>query len=147
MIDGEAGTAVTEWNGRLESLGWTRYDLTSLVYRVRHGDAAIIGVGGGRDVLSALAGGCRSVTGIEINGAVLDVLTGSHRQFAQIADRPEVRLVHDEARSYLTRAPGQFDVVLMSLVDKLAATGAGSFTLSENVLYTLDGWRVFLGAL
>ena len=35
----------------------------------------------------------------------------------------------------------------MSLIDTWAATGAGAFTLSENGLYTVEGWRVFLGAL
>ena len=35
----------------------------------------------------------------------------------------------------------------MSLIDTWAATGAGAFTLSENGLYTRDGWQVFLRAL
>jgi hypothetical protein len=35
----------------------------------------------------------------------------------------------------------------MSLIDTWAATGAGAFTLSENGLYTVDGWRVFLSRL
>ena len=60
---------------------------------------------------------------------------------------PGVTLVHDEARSFLTRAPAKFDVLQMSLIDTWAATGAGAFTLSENGLYTREGWRVFLTAL
>ena len=35
----------------------------------------------------------------------------------------------------------------MSLIDTFAATGAGAFSLSENGLYTLDGWRHFVGTL
>jgi hypothetical protein len=35
----------------------------------------------------------------------------------------------------------------MSLVDTWAATGAGAFSLSENGLYTTQGWRHFLSAL
>ena len=35
----------------------------------------------------------------------------------------------------------------MSLIDTWAATGAGAFTLSENGLYTREGWQVFLRAL
>src|SRR5205085_1805726 len=30
-----------------------------------------------------------------------------------------------------------------SLVDTWAATSAGAMSLSENALYTVDGWRVF----
>ena len=35
----------------------------------------------------------------------------------------------------------------MSLIDTWAATGAGAFTLSENGLYTTQGWQHFLDAL
>ena len=146
-IDGEAGTPITEWDGRRESLEWVKYDVTTLPYYLRHGNVAVIGVGGGRDLLAALWGGNPSITGIDVNRIMLDNLTGSHRQFAGIADRPEVTLVHDDGRAYLTRAKGPFDVIQMSLVDTWASTGAGAFTLSENSLYTLDGWRVFLNKL
>jgi hypothetical protein len=47
----------------------------------------------------------------------------------------------------LTRNTRPFDVLQMSLIDTWAATGAGAFTLSENGLYTREGWRVFLRAL
>jgi hypothetical protein len=35
----------------------------------------------------------------------------------------------------------------MSLVDTWAATGAGAFTLSENGLYTVEAWKIFLSRL
>jgi SAM-dependent methyltransferase len=146
-IDGDAGTVITEWDGDPASLDWVRYDVTTLPYRLRSGEIAVIGVGGGRDVLSAIQAGNSRVTGIEINGALVRAHTGPYRDFARIATHPGVTLVHDEARSYLTRVPGRFDVVQMSLIDTWAATGAGAFTLSENGLYTREGWRVFLRAL
>ncbi len=55
--------------------------------------------------------------------------------------------MHDDGRARLTRSGQRFDVIQMSLVDTWAATGAGAFTLSENGLYTLDAWRVFLSRL
>jgi hypothetical protein len=146
-IDGAAGTAITEWNGDPAWLDWTRYDVTSVPYHLRNGRAGIIGVGGGRDVLTAIAAGSSSVTGIEINAALLDALAIRYGDFARVASRPGVTLVHDEARSYLTRTTERFDVLQMSLIDTWAATGAGAFTLTENGLYTREGWQVFLRAL
>jgi len=147
-IDGLAGTVMTRWDGDRESLRWTAYDVTSLPYHLRKGGkAAVIGVGGGRDVLTALYAGSTSVTGIEINAVFIDLLEGRLREFAALADRPEVRLVHDEARSYLTRTDERYDVLQMSLIDTWASTGAGAMTLSENGLYTLEAWRVFLDTL
>jgi hypothetical protein len=147
MIDGEAGTPITEWNGDPAALSWVEYDVTSLPYRLRRGRVGVIGVGGGRDVLTAIEAGNPSVTGIEINRTFVDLLTGPFRRVAGIADHPGVRLVHDEARSYLTRSADRFDVLQMSLIDTWAATGAGAYTLTENGLYTREGWRVFLGSL
>jgi spermidine synthase len=147
-IDGAAGTGMAEWDGSAEDADWVRADVTSLPYHLRRGgDAAVIGVGGGRDILTALWGESRSVVGIEINSVFIDMLTGPLRAFSRIADHPGVSLVHDEARSYLTGLGGRFDTVQMSLIDTWAATGAGAFTLSENGLYTREAWKVFLDAL
>jgi hypothetical protein len=146
-IDGLAGTIITQWNGDPDWLDWTRYDVTAVPYRLRHGRAGVIGVGGGRDVLTAIAARSTSVTGIEINQALVSALQGHYRDFARVATHPGVTIVHDEARSYLTRSPERFDVLQMSLIDTWAATGAGAFTLTENGLYTREGWRVFLRTL
>ena len=35
----------------------------------------------------------------------------------------------------------------MSMIDTWAATGVGAFSLSENGLYTVEGWRAFLSSL
>jgi hypothetical protein len=147
LIDGDAGTPITEWDGDTKSLDWVKYDVTTLPYYLRRGDAGVIGVGGGRDVLSALWGGNAHVTGIEINGNLIRAHTGPYRDFGNFATRPDVELVHDEARSYLSRTDKRFDVLQMSLIDTWAATGAGAFTLSENGLYTLEAWKVFLSTL
>jgi hypothetical protein len=147
VIDGEAATALTAWNGDPDALDWVRHDVTSAPQHLRRGQAAVIGVGGGRDVLSALWAGNRRVVGVEINSVLVDTLARTHRRFAGLADHPAVTFVHDEARSFFTRTSDRFDVLQMSLIDTWAATGAGAFTLTENGLYTREAWRVFLGAL
>jgi hypothetical protein len=146
-IDGEAGSPITQWDGSPGSLEWVSYDVTTLPYTIRNGDVAVIGVGGGRDILAALWGRNRSILGIDVNRIMIDLLTKSHRDFANIANQPNVTLVHDDGRAYLTRTDRQFDVIQISLVDTWASTGAGAFSLSENGLYTVDGWRVFLNRL
>jgi hypothetical protein len=53
----------------------------------------------------------------------------------------------DDARSWFASTKERFDLVQMSMIDTFAATGAGAFSLSENGLYTLEGWRAFLKAV
>jgi len=148
LLDGEAGTPMTEWDGDPATLEWTSYDVTAIAYHLRRaGRVAVVGVGGGRDLLTAIWSGSPAVTGIEVNGDVLRLLTDYHRRFTRLADHSAVTLVHDEGRAFLSRTTDRFDVLQMSLVDTWAATGAGAFTLSENGLYTREAWRIFLDRL
>ncbi|HXW06651.1 MAG TPA: class I SAM-dependent methyltransferase [Vicinamibacterales bacterium] len=147
VIDGEAGTPITRWNGDRSALDWVAHDVTTLPYYLRRGTAAVIGVGGGRDILAAIWGGSTSITGIDVNATMLAFLTGSHRAFAGIAGRSDVRLVHDDARAWMTRSGEAFDVIQMSLIDTWAAAGAGAFSLTENGLYTTGAWKVLLARL
>ncbi|HET9688851.1 MAG TPA: hypothetical protein VFP79_16910, partial [Pseudolabrys sp.] len=109
----------------------------------RDGRAAVIGVGGGRDLLSAKYFGFQDVTGVELNPILVKLLTDSLRDYNRVADLPGVRLYVDEGRSWFERSDQHFDLIQMSMVDTWAATGAGAFSLSENGLYTVEGFRVF----
>lgn len=146
-IDGGAGTGVRQFH-RLEDIDHLRFAVTNVAYHLRpRGGACIIGVGGGKDLQSALLFGHERVKGVDINPIFIDLLEGRFREFAGLADRREVSLVVDEARSYLSRSDEQFAVIQMSLIDTWAATGAGAFSLSENALYTVEAWQVFLKRL
>lgn len=147
-IDGGAFTVATAFDGRRQSLAWLAGDLTSLAYEIRGtGDAAVIGVGGGRDLLTGIAFGSRRIVGIELNAIFLDLLRGELAELTGLADRPEVTLVHAEGRSYLARDPASYDLIQMALVDTWASTAAGAMTLSENGLYTVEAWRTVLSRL
>ena len=145
-IDVVAGTVMTGYDGRPESVRHLGYDITNLAYRIRRGaDALVIGAGGGRDVLSALTLGARSVTAVEINRDIIRTANDMFGDFTGHLDRdPRVRFVNDEARSYVARSPERFGIVQISLIDTWAATAAGAFVLSENSLYTTEAWTTFV---
>src|SRR5271167_1403052 len=110
-----------------------------------HGEYAIIGPGGGVDVLRAVANGSPNVTGIEINPIIADsIMRGRYADYSQhLYERPEVHIHVTDGRSYLRSTPQQFDVVQMTLVDTWASTAAGAFALSENNLYTVEAFREY----
>jgi hypothetical protein len=110
-----------------------------------HGDYAIIGPGGGVDVLRAVANGSPSVIGIEINPIIAtDVMRRRYADFAyHLYQRPEVHIHVSDGRSFIRNANQQFDVVEMTLVDTWASTAAGAFALSENNLYTTEAFREY----
>ena len=151
VIDGTAGTMITGYDGNDETTDFLRYDITNLGYyaleEANFDRSAVIGVGGGRDVLAGLEFGADHVTGIEINGNILDLITDELGDFTNLESDPRVNLVKDEARSWLTRTDQRFDVIQISLIDTWAATAAGAFALTENSLYTTDAWDVFFDRL
>ena len=110
-----------------------------------HGEFAIIGPGGGVDVLRAVANGSPSVTGIEINPIIATtIMRGRYADYSQhLYERPEVHIHVTDGRSFLRSSPQHFDVVQMTLVDTWASTAAGAFALSENNLYTVEAFREY----
>ena len=110
-----------------------------------HGDYAIIGPGGGVDVLRAVGSGSPSVTGIEINPIIANtIMRGRYADYTfHLYERPEVHIHVTDGRSFVRNAKQQFDVVQMTLVDTWASTAAGAFALSENSLYTVEAFREY----
>jgi hypothetical protein len=74
--DASAGTPITKFDGDLTRLGYLDYDVTTLGYQLRPpARAAIIGAGGGRDILSALRAGASDVDAIELNPHTIDLVS------------------------------------------------------------------------
>jgi len=143
LIDAVAGTPIQAFNGDLSLVRFLRYDLTSLVYHLLDAPRTlVIGPGGGRDVLAALASDAPFVTAVEVNPAVIDAVRGPFADFAgHLYDRPDVEVVVADARGYIERSPTRYDVIQASLIDTWAAGGSGAFALSENSLYTREAFE------
>jgi spermidine synthase len=110
-----------------------------------HGEYAIIGPGGGVDVLRAVANGSSDVTGIEINPIIANtIMRGRYAEYSyHLYERPEVHIHVTDGRSFVRNSRQQYDVVQMTLVDTWASTAAGAFALSENSLYTIEAFRQY----
>ena len=154
VIDADANTYImnadvahwhdTEWEDDLMSAP----PALANVLRPR-GEFAIIGPGGGVDVLRAVANGSPSVTGIEINPIIATtIMRERYADYSQhLYQRPDVHIHVTDGRSFLRSTPQQFDVVQMTLVDTWASTAAGAFALSENNLYTVEAFREYFNHL
>lgn len=151
QIDGDAGTLLTRFGGdREKDLAFLDYDLSTIAYALPGlRRAAIIGVGGGRDVLTAYHNGIDDITALDVNDIQISLLSRVEpfRSMTNLSVIPGLKLVHSEARSWFSREKETFDIIQMSMIDTWAATGAGAFALSENGLYTVEAWKTFLSRL
>lgn len=147
-IDAEANTAMYRFSGDPREIDFLRFDATALAYFIRHqGRSAAIGIGGGRDLLTASIFGFRDITGVEYNPILVRLFAQDYRDFSGAGKIPGLRLFVDDARSWFARSHEQFDLIQMSMIDSWAGTTAGAFTVSANPLYTVNGWKRFVSRL
>ena len=151
--DGTAPTMLYEHAARLDSfpfLGRSQADAGRVALNVQgktSPDVLVIGVGGGVDVMTALATGAASVTAVEVNSAMIRMVTEDFDSeldglFTR-KDAPfdRIELIHGEGRSYLNHSDRRFDLIQLSGVDSFTALNTGAYTLSESYLYTVDAMR------
>lgn len=146
-----AFTYAVDYDGTRESLTGIEETIYSAAYHatsVPRPRVAVVGVGGGFDVLNALYFDAARVTGIEINGATVGILTGTYRDyFRKWIEDPRVRLVLAEGRHYLSTTDERFDVLQLSGVDSYSGTAAAAHVFSENYLYTAEAFDLYLSRL
>ena len=102
-------------------------------------EVLVVGVGGGVDVMMALYFGARKVTAVEINRAMIDMVTRRYAGFiGNLFSDPRVRLVREEGRAFIKRTPESYDVIQLSGTDTFTALSSGVYTLSEGYVYTVE---------
>lgn len=154
VIDADANTYImnanlAQWHGS----EWERNLMSAppaLANVLRpHGNFAIIGPGGGVDVLRAVVNGSPSVTGIEINPIIANtIMRDRYAAYSMhLYQMPQVHMHVTDGRSFIRSTTQKFDVVQMTLVDTWASTAAGAFALSENNLYTVNAFREYFDHL
>jgi len=148
MIDADAATEVSREGTDLVRHSYLAGRVEALAWHLRPGSRALIlGPGGGNDVIAALLFGAREVTAVEVNPIIAMDLMSSEplRSYSgRLFEQPGVRLVVDEARSFIRGSPDRYGLILGTMVDTWAATAAGAFALTENNLYTVEAFKDYL---
>ncbi|HEY3120232.1 MAG TPA: hypothetical protein VGL15_06380 [Vicinamibacteria bacterium] len=151
MLDADAATLLTRDASDPDPAWGFAGRVEALAYRLRPGASAlIIGAGGGNDVIMARQYRADPITAVELNPIVArDVMSSEpFRSYSgDLYSQPGVRLIVDEARSFIRRSADRYDVIQGTMVDTWAATTAGAFALAENNLYTVEAFGDYLDHL
>ena len=141
VVDDTGYTTMYRWD-RETGLDFFRKNVIGLAYQLKEQPTSlVIGPGGGKDILTALASGAEKVTAVEVNPLIVDAVNDHFGAMTgELYRHPRVRSVVDEGRSFVRRDPGRYDVIQASAVFGRMAPAAGAFTLSENNLYTLEAF-------
>jgi hypothetical protein len=145
-LDLSAATPILDGRGDMSVL---RATIIAAPYQlVRDPAVLVIGPGGGVDIHNALVHGAQSVDAIEVNRAVVELMRGAFADYSgHLYSAPRVRVVEDEARSYIRRSSDSYDLIVMTVVDSWAALASGSYALTESYLYTAEAFQDYLAHL
>jgi hypothetical protein len=147
VIDGDASTPILAWNGTGPVLPVTTFMLHIPYTLNQRNTVLIIGPGGGTDVVEALMSGAQSITAVEVNPAMIDIVRSYGARAGNIYWNPKVHIYIDDGRSFLARSTSKYDLIDMTLVDSWAAVSTGAYSTSEAYLYTTDAISLMLNHL
>ncbi len=125
------------------------FDASNLAMFLKKDDTAkvfILGSGGGGEILSALTFGAKSVTAIEINPILNDLIEHDLKSFwtGGIANDKRVKIITDDARSWLRGKRIKYDVIISAHTISASATNSGAMSLVENYILTEEALREYL---
>jgi hypothetical protein len=150
MIDAGAGTGIGDLGGGVrEYLRSANYHPTGIPYVGKaHPKVLILGSGAGREVLEAVNFGARSVTAVDINPIINDIVARRMRSsLGGLFEQPEVNLVTEEGRSFVRRSKEKYDVIMSIQTMTAAAVTSGALAMSESYMFTREAFADYLDHL
>lgn len=152
-IDNVANSPMIQFDGnwnRPDSLKFQfGIDVKYLIDKYHDCTFLSLGAGGGNDVLQALQYGAKEIHAVEVNPYINDLLqSGKYSDFTgNIYNDPKVRVVSEDARSYIRRFENKFDVIYSLSSNTWAALSSGAFALAENYIFTKEAYQDYWNAL
>ncbi len=108
----------------------------------------IIGSGGGDQVLAGLQAHASSITAIEINSIINDIVANRMNDFwGNLYHQPEVHLITDEGRSFVRRSTDKYDAIISVHTISNAAVASGALSLAESYVLTREAFEDYLDHL
>jgi len=142
-IDGDNPSVINPFNGNFSKIDFIKYTSSCLPYELLKDqdkkNVLIIGTGGGEGILRALSYNAGSITGIEINKNIIDLMKNEMSDFSgNIYNYKNVNIINSEARGFIRGTDKKFDIIELSLLDSFISASSGILSLNENYLYTSE---------
>ena len=146
FTDGDAMSVITHYQGDLETVAYMQDMTAALPYQLLdRPEVLVLGAGGGADILSALYHGARKIDAVELNPLMVELVGHIHADYAGDLYSDDRVSVHvSEARGFVAKKNGRYDLIQVALLDSFSASGSGVQTLNESYLYTIEALQEYL---
>ena len=149
FVNGDGLTAITRFAGDRAAIAYLDYLTSALPYHLQKpGRVLLLGAGGGSGVLQALYHDAARIDAIELNPQVVELVRDRFGDFSgAIFDHARVNLQLGDARGFLERAGGAYDLIQFPALDSAANAAGGVQGLNENYLFTVEALRLAIQRL
>ena len=146
FTDGDALSALTRFNGRLEPLDYLDQTTSALPYHLlRQPQVLVLGAGAGSGVLQALVHHARQVDAVDVDARMVELVRDRFSEFSgDLYRRPDVATHVADARAFVEASDARYDLIQVELMDAFGAASSGLYGLSESYLYTVEGLQSYL---
>lgn len=155
VTDGDGLNAITKLGGedylkRLRKIEFSDYLPSALGFHLIGNldnpdkKTLIIGPGGGLDILGGIYNDIEEIWGIEMNPNIKILLQNNYGNYSgNIYNREGIKILTGEGRSLLKGLDQKFDLIQISLIGSSNTASGGFYSISENYLYTIEGFIDF----
>lgn len=99
----------------------------------------IFGAGAGNDAAAALRHGAQEVTAVEIDPGVCDLGKKYHPE--KPYQNPRLKLINDDARSFIKKTQDQYDMIVFGLLDAQSQSSSMNNMRMDHYVYTLESFQ------
>ncbi|PKL15231.1 MAG: hypothetical protein CVV50_00785, partial [Spirochaetae bacterium HGW-Spirochaetae-6] len=111
-------------------------------------NVAIVGAGGGREVIMALNFKAKHIDAIEFNPTFVYIMHDKFKQYSgNLVDYPGVNFVKGEGRYFIQASDKQYDIIIFNNAISQTASSSGAYSLSESYLYTVEAFQKYMEKL
>ena len=154
VTDGNGLSAITRLEGENDLEGLKKIEFSDYIssalgfHLVKKTDnrekILIIGPGGGLDILGGIYNGKKEIRGIEMNPNVKILMQNNYADYSgNIYNCEGIKILTGEGRSVLKGLEQKFDLIQISLIGSSNTASGGFHSISENYLYTVEGFIDF----
>jgi len=148
FMDGDSMSVITRLPDDVSQLGYLDMLTSALPYHLNQAqDILLLGAGSGTDVLQGLYFAVPSITAVELNPQVAQLVRERPEFSGNIYERPDVDLHISEARRFVSGSAGMFDLIQLPILEAFNSSAAGFYALHENYLYTVEAFKEYINHL
>ena len=140
-VDGDAASIIYDFSDNQPKIVYSLY--SSGYFGLNSPDVFVAGLSA-TDISTALFWNAKSVTSVEVNSAVIDLIKRKFSTFKDnVMQNDKVSIVHDEVRSFLEKTDKKYDLIQLSGTDTSSALLNGAYIMNETYLYTKEAFRTY----